>query len=74
MRPLDPDIAAFLAIDLRPVGPLVIAVSFLLLGIVLMAIQWWKVPAFFRRRPEVVPAGFLEGEAPPPQPTGTEGS
>jgi hypothetical protein len=25
MRPLDPDIAAFLAIDLRPVGPLALA-------------------------------------------------
>jgi amino acid transporter len=53
--------------------PLVIAVFFLLLGIFLMVIQWRKVPAFFRRRPEVVPAGFLEGEAPPPGPTGTEG-
>jgi amino acid transporter len=53
--------------------PLVIAVFFLFLGIFLMAIQWRKVPAFFRRRPEVVPAGFLEGEAPPPGPTGTEG-
>jgi amino acid transporter len=50
--------------------PLVIAVFFLLLGIVLMVVQWRKVPAFFRRRPEVVPAGFLEGEAPPPGPTG----
>ena len=28
-----------------------------------MVVQWRKVPAFFRRRPEVVPAGFLEGEA-----------
>jgi hypothetical protein len=26
MRPLDPDIAAFLAIDLRPVGPLAMAI------------------------------------------------
>ena len=47
-----------------------IAVFFLLLGVVLMVIQWRKVPEFFRRRPEVVPAGFLEGEAPPPEPTG----
>ncbi|MFL5874217.1 MAG: APC family permease [Solirubrobacterales bacterium] len=50
--------------------PLLIAVFFLLLGIVLMAIQWRKFPEFFRRKPEVVPAGFLEGEAPPPEPTG----
>jgi amino acid transporter len=50
--------------------PLVIAVFFLLLGILLMVIQWRKLPAFFKRRPEVVPAGFLEGEAPPPEPTG----
>jgi len=42
--------------------PLVIAVFFLLLGVFFMVIQWRKVPAFFRRRPEVVPAGFLEGE------------
>ena len=53
--------------------PLVIAVFFLLLGIFLMVIQWRKVPSFFRRRPEVVPAGFLEGEAPPPGSTGSEG-
>jgi amino acid transporter len=53
--------------------PLVIAVFFLFLGIFLMVIQWRKVPSFFRRRPEVVPAGFLEGEAPPPGPTGSEG-
>jgi amino acid transporter len=43
--------------------PLVIAGFFLILGFVLMFIQWRKFPAFFRRRPEVVPAGFLEGEA-----------
>jgi amino acid transporter len=42
--------------------PLVIAVFFLILGVLLMVVQWRKVPAFFRRRPEVVPAGFLEGE------------
>ncbi|MBK5219385.1 MAG: APC family permease [Thermoleophilia bacterium] len=53
--------------------PLVIAISFLILGIVLMVIQWRAFPAFFKRKPEVVPAGFLEGEAPPPEPTGTEG-
>ncbi len=48
--------------------PLVIAVFFLLLGIVLMVVQWRKVPEFFRRRPEVVPPGFLEGETTPPPP------
>lgn len=51
--------------------PLVIAVFFLILGVLLMVVQWRKVPAFFRRRPEVVPAGFLEGEAPAVE---TEGS
>ena len=50
--------------------PLVIAVFFLVLGVVLMCVQWRAFPAFFRRRPEVVPAGFLEGEAPAPGPTG----
>ena len=50
--------------------PLLIAAFFLLLGVVLMFVQWRKFPAFFRRKPEVVPAGFLEGEAPPPGPTG----
>ena len=50
--------------------PLVIAVFFMVLGFVLMVVQWRKVPAFFKRRPEVVPAGFLEGEAPAPGPTG----
>jgi amino acid transporter len=50
--------------------PLAIAVFFLILGFVLMWVQWRKFPAFFKRKPEVVPAGFLEGEAPPPGPTG----
>jgi amino acid transporter len=45
--------------------PLVIAVFFLVLGIFFMVIQWRKVPAFFRRRAEVAPAGFLEGGAEP---------
>jgi hypothetical protein len=31
MRPLDPDIAAFLAIDLRPVGPLALALRAVIL-------------------------------------------
>ncbi len=42
--------------------PLLIAVFFFVLGILLMVVQWRKVPAFFRRKPEVAPAGFLEGE------------
>jgi amino acid transporter len=46
--------------------PLVIAIVLMVLGFVLMAVQWKKVPDFFRRKPEVVPAGFLEGEAPAP--------
>lgn len=50
--------------------PLVIAVFFLILGVFLMFIQWRALPGFFRRKPEVVPAGFLEGEAPAPGPTG----
>jgi amino acid transporter len=50
--------------------PLVIAVFFLILGVFLMFIQWRALPDFFRRKPEVVPAGFLEGEAPAPGPTG----
>jgi amino acid transporter len=45
--------------------PLLIAAFFLVLGFVLMAIQWRAMPAFFRRRPEVAPDGFLEGEAAP---------
>ncbi len=51
--------------------PLVIAVFFLILGVLLMVVQWRKVPAFFKRRPEVVPAGFLEGEAAAPAPAGS---
>jgi amino acid transporter len=50
--------------------PLLIALFFTVLGIVLMLWQWKTSPEFFRRKPEVVPAGFLEGEAPPPGPTG----
>jgi amino acid transporter len=50
--------------------PLLIAAFFLLLGVVLMFVQWRAFPDFFKRKPEVVPAGFLEGEAPPPGPTG----
>jgi len=48
----------------------VIAVFFLILGFLLMFVQWRAFPAFFKRRPEVVPAGFLEGEAAAPGPTG----
>jgi amino acid transporter len=50
--------------------PLVIAVFFLLMGVFFMVIQWRRLPTFFRRKPEVVPAGFLEGEVPTPGPTG----
>ena len=50
--------------------PLVIAIFFLILGFLLMFVQWRKFPAFFKRKPEVVPAGFLEGEAAAPGPTG----
>jgi len=42
--------------------PLLIAAFFLVLGVLLMFVQWRKVPAFFERRPEAAPAGFLEGE------------
>jgi amino acid transporter len=52
--------------------PLVIAVFFLILGFLLMFVQWRRFPAFFKRKPEVVPAGFLEGEAPAPGPTGAD--
>jgi amino acid transporter len=44
--------------------PLVIAIFFFALGIVLMLWQWRASPEYFRRRPEVVPEGFLEGEVP----------
>jgi hypothetical protein len=40
-----------------------------------MVVQWRAMPEFFRKRPEVVPAGFLEGEAeiqPAPISGGTE--
>jgi len=40
-----------------------IAAFFLVLGVLLMFVQWRAVPSFFRRKPEVAPAGFLEGEA-----------
>ncbi len=45
--------------------PLVIAIFFLVLGFVLMAVQWRAVPEFFRKRTEVAPPGFLEGESAP---------
>jgi amino acid transporter len=54
--------------------PLMIAIFFLLLGIVLMVVQWRNMPVFFRRRPEVAPPGFLEtpAEAAPPAAGGAE--
>lgn len=54
--------------------PLLIAAFFLVLGVALMFVQWGKFPEFFRRKPEVVPAGFLEGEAPAPESTGVSES
>ncbi len=45
--------------------PLVIAVFFLILGFVLMAVQWRAVPEFFQKRRETAPPGFLEGESEP---------
>ncbi len=52
--------------------PLMIALFFGVLGVVLMCVQWYKVPAFFKLKPRVVPAGFLEGEAAPPPPVADE--
>jgi amino acid transporter len=40
--------------------PLVIALFFLVLGVLLMVVQWRALPEFFRRRAEVAPPGFLE--------------
>jgi amino acid transporter len=49
--------------------PLLIAAFFLVLGVILMFVQWRAVPSFFKRKPEVAPAGFLEGEVElPPAP------
>jgi hypothetical protein len=45
--------------------PLVIALFFLVLGFILMAVQWRAMPGFFRKRTEVAPPGFLEGESEP---------
>jgi amino acid transporter len=45
--------------------PLVIAIFFLILGFILMAVQWRAMPAFFHKRTEVAPPGFLEGESEP---------
>jgi amino acid transporter len=42
--------------------PLLIAIFFLILGVLLMFVQWRAMPGFFKRKREVVPAGFLEGE------------
>lgn len=45
--------------------PLMIALFFLTLGVVLMAVQWRTMPRFFKRRTGVAPPGFLEGDAKP---------
>jgi amino acid transporter len=39
--------------------PLVIAIFFLVLGGILMALQWRAMPEFFRRKPETVPPEVL---------------
>jgi amino acid transporter len=39
--------------------PVVIGVGSLLLGVVVMAVAWVKMPAFFRRRPEVADPALL---------------
>jgi hypothetical protein len=44
--------------------PLVIAASFLILGIVLMLLQWRANPNFFRRKPEVADPSVLEDPVP----------
>ena len=38
--------------------PLVIAISFLILGVVLMGLQWRANPNFFKRKPEVATSDF----------------
>src|SRR4029077_8889955 len=38
--------------------PLLVAAFFLGLGVILMFVQWRKVPVFFKRRAEVAPPGF----------------
>jgi amino acid transporter len=40
--------------------PLALSIGFVILGLVLMVLWWWRAPAFFRRRPEV----FEEDRAP----------
>ena len=46
--------------------PVIIGVGFFLLGIVLMLAMHAYDKTFWRRRPEVAPAGFLERVAPEP--------
>lgn len=46
--------------------PLVIAIVFLLLGIVLVIVQRWSNPAFFRRKPETAPPDVLDDVVPEP--------
>jgi amino acid transporter len=49
--------------------PLVIAVGFMLLGVLLMVLQRWREPEFFARRPEVAdPAALVGGALVPEQP------
>jgi amino acid transporter len=44
----------------------VIGIGFFLLGFILMFGMWVADKTFFRRRPEVAPAGFLDAAAPEP--------
>jgi hypothetical protein len=41
--------------------PLVIAIGFLVLGVVLMLLQWRAAPEFFRRKPETADPAVLDG-------------
>ena len=42
-------------------GPLVIGLGALLLGIPLMLLAQWRLPEFFRRKPEVVDPAIVAG-------------
>jgi amino acid transporter len=59
--------ASYTGQDFLGIGiPVAIGVGLILLGFVLMAVQWILSPdsrAFFRRKPETAPDGFLESDA-----------
>jgi amino acid transporter len=46
--------------------PLVIGIFFLVLGLVLMALQWIRSPGFFRQKTETVPREIADKIQPPP--------